>query len=260
VYPRGKAPAAPRPKDFKWEAFEQSISLPTLPHNFGHGLLYHDWGMNGNGPDNSVAPGFPGAGDCVCAGAVNEVKMINRVVTGKDLPLTGKEAIAMYSDITGYVLANRGPDNGTDMGEAAEYRRLTGLADATGKRHKIGAWIRLRPGDFEQMLMATYIFMAVGIGFRFPVSAWHQFVAGEPWDYDPLLDNTIDGGHYVSRVGVKRVVSWGRALEMTKAFYEQFNDETIVYVTPEQLRITTAKDVHGFDMEKLNALLATVGH
>jgi hypothetical protein len=243
-----------------WDDFAGDVSvpsdieLPKLPRVFGHGLLYQDWAMLGNGPDDSVEPGFGGAGNCVFAGGAHEVRMVNHVVSHVEVPFTGREAIQAYSEVTGYRIGDPSTDNGTDMGQAAEYRRTVGLPDANGQRHTIAAWVRLRPGDFEQMLEATFIFLAAGIGFEFPRSAWQQFAAGEPWDYDPNLDNTIDGGHYVPRVGSKRVVSWGRALEMTQPFYEHFCDETIVYLTHEEMRLD-AKDVHGFDLEKLQAYL-----
>jgi hypothetical protein len=41
---------------------------------------------------------------------------------------------------------------------------------------------------------------------------------------------------------------------MTQPFYEHFCDETIVYLTHEEMRLD-AKDVHGFDLEKLQAYL-----
>jgi hypothetical protein len=264
VFPRGKRPAAPRPKDFQYADFAKDVSVPSdvvLPHHprlFGHGLAFSDWGMLGNGPDDSVAPGFGGAGDCVLAGC-NEIRLINHVVNRVEVPFTGREAIQAYSDVTGYRIGDASTDRGTDMGQAAEYRRKVGIADANGQRHKVAAWVRLETGNFEQLLEATFIFLAAGLGFMFPRSAWDQWGRGEPWDYDPNADNTIDGGHYVPRVGSLRVVSWARALEMRQPFYEHFSDEAIVYVTDEELR-ASAKDVHGFDMEKLQAYLGRLSH
>lgn len=256
----GKTPAAPRPKDFKWEDFSAEIVLPSRPSRFGHANLFSgsDWLMLGNGPDDTVQPGFGGAGDCVCAGACHEVRMINKVVGHKDVPFTGKEAIKMYSAVTGYVLGDDTTDNGTDMGQAAEYRRKTGVEDASGNRHQVAAWVRLAPGNWEQLLEATYIFLAAGIGFLFPASAWPQFHSGAPWDV-MANDGGIDGGHYVPVMGSPApgkvgLVTWARRQEMTQKFYEKYNDETIVYITNEELRQNNT-DVHGFDMTKLTSYL-----
>jgi hypothetical protein len=114
--------------------------------------------------------------------------------------------------------------------------------------------VRLDPQNWEQFIEATFIFLAAGMGFNFPASAWDQFDHDEPWDYDPNANNEILGGHYVPRLGSTRVVSWAKPIELTQAFYERFNDETIVYVTEEELR-ADAKDVHGFDLEKLQSYL-----
>jgi hypothetical protein len=260
----GKKPAAPKPKDFRWADFAKDVSVPSdvvLPHHpraFGHGLLYTDWLMLGNGPDNTVRPGFGGAGCCVFSGRGHEVRMVNRVVSGIEVPITGKETISDYSACTGYVLGDDSTDNGTDMGNAAEYSRNIGILDANGDRHKIAAWVRIDPSDYEACIEATYIFLATGVGFLFPAYAWQQWAHGEPWDYDPSGDSTIDGGHYVTRAGSKRVVSWGRALEMTQAFHERQVDEVVAYITEEEMR-KSAKDVHGFDLEKLQAYLDRLG-
>lgn len=260
----GKLPAQPRPKDFKWADLSTAVTLPSHPIRFGHANLFpgEEWKMLGNGPDNSVAPGFGGAGDCVLAGRCHEIRMINKVVNHIDVPFTGKEAIAAYSAVTGYVVGDDSTDNGTDMHDAASYSKNVGIADALGKRHKIGAYVFLDPKNWEQYIEAIYIFLAAGIGFLFPASAWRQFDDGEPWDV-VANDGGIDGGHYVPgmgepRRGVAGEVTWARRQEMTQAFYEKYNDEAVVYITDEQLRITNARDVHGFDIEKLNALLAAL--
>jgi len=57
--------------------------------------------MLGKGPDDSVEPGFAGAGDCVFAGACNEHRVWTKVVGGEEAPLTGKGAIAAFSEVTG---------------------------------------------------------------------------------------------------------------------------------------------------------------
>ena len=258
----GKRPAAPQPKDFKWAEFRAEISLPAIPSRFGHANLFTDWGMYGNGPDDTVHPGFRGAGDCVWAGADHEHRMINHVVHRKDVPFSGKTAIADYSACTGYKVGDDATDQGTDMHDAAAYRKATGIVDANGKRHKIGAYIWLDPKNWEHLREAVYIFGMAGIGFEFPASAWDQFDHGEPWDV-VSNDGGNDGGHYVPVMGEPNaskvgVVTWAQRQELTQAFYEKYNDETLVYITDEELSGSPQHGLHGFDLEKLNSYLAAL--
>lgn len=258
----GKKEAQPRPKDFRWADFRAEVALPSLPGRFGHANLFTDWGMYGNGPDDTVQPGFKGAGDCVFAGAAHEHRMILHVVKRVDVPFNGKTAIADYSACTGYVVGDDATDQGTDMHDAASYRQHTGIVDGNGKRHMIGAYIWLDPKNWRHLLEATYIFGMVGIGFNFPDSAWKQIDAGEPWDV-VANDGGIHGGHYVPVMGSPHtvvparcgLVTWGQRQEMTQAFYEKYNDEALVYITTEELSGSPQHGLHGFDLERLNSYL-----
>ena len=52
-------------------------------------------------------------------------------------------------------------------------------------------------------------------------------------------------------------ITWGKRQFFTVAFYEQYNDEAWVYITPDELR-SDGTGLHGFDMEKLNAYLSAL--
>jgi hypothetical protein len=211
----GKKPATEDARDITFRAIAPpSIVLPTPPARFGHGTLYKGdlWLMLGNGPDDTVAPGFAGAGDCVFAGAAHETMETNRLA-GRRVPFTGAAVISDYSAVTGYVIGDDTTDLGTDPRDALKYRRSTGVVDANGVRHKIGAYVRLDPKDWDQLMQAVYVFAAVGIGFEFPASAMEQFDHGEPWDVVP--GSPIEGGHYVPVMGrsglnTGGVITWAR--------------------------------------------------
>lgn len=263
VLPLGKKPAEPKPTDFKFAAFAQGLDMPRVPARFGHGTLYRDWMMLGNGPDESVAKGFGGCGDCVWAGFAHETRMLHHVLHREEVPFTGKEVVSDYSAQTGYVVGDDSTDFGTVVSDALAYRRRTGVVDANGKRHKIGAYVVLETGNFNDLREAAYIFGAVGIGFNFPAMAWDQFDSGLPWDDDPRGDDSLEGGHYVPIVGAPRgesvtTITWGQRQVMTRAFYERFADEAWVYITPEELR-GDGSGLHGFDVEQLNAYLKQLG-
>ena len=247
----GKKPAAPRATDFKFSEFTASIQLPSVPSRFGHGTAYSDWLMLGNDR----------YGDCVWAGAAHEHMLLNKVISHVDVPFDDDVVLGDYASVTGFTRDDPNTDEGTNVHEALSYRRKTGIIDSNGIRHRIGAYVSLDPKDWQHLEQAAYIFGAVGIGFEFPASALDQFHAGEPWDYVP--GSKIEGGHYVPVVGSLRApdqasaISWGRRQVFTVAFYEQYNDEAWVYVTPEQLR-DDGTGLHGFDIEKLNAYLAAL--
>jgi hypothetical protein len=256
----GKRPATADDRDITFGVVKAGVALPTPPARFGHGDLYHsvNWLMLGNGPDDTVAAGFAGAGDCVFAGAAHET-MLTCHLAGKKVTFTGANAIADYSKVTGYVIGDDATDQGTDVREALKYRRATGVVDWHGNRHKIAAYVRIDAKDYDLLMQAVYVFAAVGIGFEFPGSAMEQFDAGDPWD---VVDNAkVEGGHYVPVVGrpgrnLATCVTWGRRQILTRDFYEAYNDEAWAIVFPEELR--NGKTERGMDLSQLNAALATV--
>lgn len=259
----GKAPATKDPRDITFSAIKAAtpgLALPTPPANFGHGSIYHDgedprldWDMNGNGPDPTVHPGFQGAGDCMFACLGHIVREINKVY-GRQVIITGKETIADYSAVTGYVIDNNATDNGTNMRDAMRYWQRTGILDAAGNRHKIGAYVSLNPTDLDELWEACYLFSAVAIGFQFQRAQDEQFSHGT-WDYVP--GSPIIGGHAIPAFGRNRgrigVVSWAKHLWFTKAAYTNLNDEAWAFVTTEELR--NGKTERGMDLTQLTAAL-----
>jgi hypothetical protein len=247
----GKLPAAPTARDFKFSELAATIQLPTVPSQFGHGTAFSDWGMLGNDR----------YGDCVWAGAAHEHMLLNKVVNGTDVAFDDAAVLGDYTAVTGFDPNDPSTDRGTNVHTALSYRRKTGIADANGARHQIGAYVSLDPKNWEHLEQAAYIFGAVGIGIEFPSSAMDQFNHGQPWDI--VAGATIEGGHYVPTVGSLHaedqvsVLTWGKRQVMTRAFYEQYNDEAWAYVTPEQLR-GDGTGLHGFDLERLNAFLSAL--
>lgn len=265
--PLGKHPATYDKRDITFAAFkeaslEHGIELPKVPAVFGHGQIYHDgeakgdWLILGNGPDNTVAPGFPGAGCCVWSCAAH-VEMEVSKVAGHPVTITGKEVISDYSATTGYVIGDERTDQGTNMRQAMKYRAQTGILDAHGDRHKIGAYVSIEPGNWDELLQAAYIFGSGEIGFAFTQAQYDQFEAGDVWDY--VAGSPSEGGHAIPAFGQNRkkggsgVVSWARHLWFTRALLEHQNDETWAIIQPEALR--NGKTERGYDLAALNTLL-----
>jgi hypothetical protein len=255
----GKTPARPNAIKFGLTDYIAIQDLPAAPAVFGHTELIGDWGMLGN--DNY--------GDCVWAGADHETLYWN-AAEGTFLTFTDANALADYAAVTGFDPNNPNTDQGTDMEEAAKYRRKTGVVDGFGKRHTVAAYVAL-PGVnpratntadlLPALANASYVFGAVGIGIAFPSTAMDQFNQHKPWDYVPGA--RIEGGHYVTVVGRNtagnfQVVTWGRIQEVTPAFLLEYVDEAIVYLSTEFLA-GDGFTIDGFDLAKLNADLVSLG-
>jgi hypothetical protein len=251
-FKRGKLPPQPKPTDFKLSRYVDLSALAEPPRVFGFGGLYPDWGMLGNDR----------YGDCVFAGGDHETMIFNRERGGVDVPFDADAALGDYSAVTGFSKGDPSSDQGAVVADAAAYRRDTGLADSNGDRHKIAAYVSIDPKDFGLLMRCAFEFTAVGIGFEFPESAWDQFDHGEFWDVVPGTP-APESGHYVPVVGSRNsaaratCVTWGRRQQLTKRFYETYNDESWVYVSEEQIR-SDGKGLHGFDIERLKADLAAL--
>ena len=256
----GKRPASYDRRDLKFRDFLVPARLPTPPTQFGLGALYSDWGMLGNGPDNSVKRGFKGAGDCVFAGADHETMLWNKAA-GRDVKMTGANAIADYSAVTGYVVGDPSTDQGTDVRTALGYRKNTGVVDANGKRHKIGAYVALEPGNWEELIQAAYVLLAVGVGIEFPSSAMDQFDHGQIWSVVPGAQ--LEGGHYFTVTGRRTpddigLITWGKRQGMTRTFYTKYCDESWGIISQEEL--ANGKNIRGFDYAGLQTALGQLPH
>jgi hypothetical protein len=196
-------------------------------------------------------------GDCVWAGAGHETQ-IWTAAGGKPATFTDAGLLKAYSAVTGFNKNDPNSDQGTDMQEAASYRRKTGILDNHSRRHKIGAYVALTPGDVHQLYTAMWLFGAVGVGIEFPAFAMDQFDSRRPWDVS-RRNTTIEGGHYIPAVahhGLISVVTWGREIGMTEAFYKHYCDEVVAYLSPEML--TAGKSLEGFNLAELQADLTAV--
>lgn len=249
----GKKPFHADTRDLKLERY-LTDELPTAPARFGFGRLYPEWGMLGNGPDDTVKPGFDGAGDCVFASAAHQTMIWNKVRHGHDVAFDGKSVIADYSAVTGYVIGDESTDQGTEIREALKYRKATGVRDKTGARHKIVGYVQFEATNWEHLVRGAYVFGAIEIGFQFPASAFDQLDAGEIWDVVDGDDGGILGGHDICIVGSMNskdrctCVTWGQRQELTRDFYESYNDEAWGIVTAELIR-EDGEGIHGFDLD-----------
>jgi hypothetical protein len=250
-YKLGKQPARAGAVKLRFADYADTATLPTPPASFGHDRLVGSWGMLLNDR----------IGDCAIAGALHETMLWN-LEAGVALPITNKSALTNYENVTGY---KPGPelenpdappnptDQGTDIPTLIKYRYTTGVSDDAGRPHKIGGAVALEPGNWEQLIYATYYFDGVGVGLQLPEQWQDAFADGKPWD--KLRRPNIEGGHYVTAVAARDnnvvLVSWGGEVEITKAGYEQFSDESFAYLSVEKLK--NGVDLDGLNLSALSA-------
>jgi hypothetical protein len=245
----GKLPARDA-ISFKFANFFDASKLPTPPAVFGHYESVGDFHGLGNDLYSN----------CVFAGAAHE-HMIWSLEGG--IPrdrFTTEDTLLDYAAVTGFDPTKPDTDQGTDMKAAADYRRKTGVRDATATRHRIDSYVALGVGNIDELALAIWLTGAAGVGLQFPSSAVSQFENGQPWDVPSNIQ--IAGGHYVPGVGRNAagnilVVTWGKLQEMTPAFYQRFNDESVCYL---DLEILNAKNLspEGFDADGLRKQLASL--
>lgn len=247
----GKKPATQDSRDLLFGKY--TLALPSAPAQFGHETLYGPkaWGMLGNDQ----------WGDCAWAGPAHETEILT-ALGGQPVIFTTQGVLSDYSAGTGFD-PNAGPsgsnstDQGSNVRDVLDYRVKTGIVDVGGKRHKIGAYVKLNEKDLSQVLAAAYAFECVGLGIQFPGSAMDQFNNGKPWDV--VKGAQVEGGHYIPLVAKREnleIITWGALQQMTEAFFAAYCDEAWAYISAEDLK--AGKSPEGFDLQQLQADLAAV--
>jgi hypothetical protein len=202
--------------------------------------------------------GNDSVGDCVIAGSDHAIELWT-AEGSKQAQFTDANALSDYSAITGYNPSDPSTDQGADIRTALQYMQTTGMIDANGVRHKIGAFLALDHTDFEEVLEAAYLFGDVKIGIQVPSSAQEQFSAGQPWTVVPGA--TIEGGHDVEIDGVDPdwiyVITWGAVQKMSREFFDTYCDEAWAILSEEMLN-GQGLSPEGFNLAQLQADLAAL--
>lgn len=249
----GKTPARHLTK-LKLQDYLIKPQLPTPPDNFSYAqFLPHD-------AQGQVACGMLANdqyGDCVLAGGAHEHMLWTGAAHAVVPKFTPDAVLSDYTAITGFNPKDPESDQGTDMQVAADYRRKTGLVDADGKRHMIGAYVAVQPETAHQLRLASYMFCAVGLGLVLGDAQIDQFTSGRPWAGRPTGDR---GGHYVPLVGFEGknalVITWGKLQRLSLTYLARYSDEALVYFSDEM--ISQGKGPTGLDVAQLSADLNAV--
>ncbi len=246
LYKFGYTPSHPDAVSLKFTDFVDLSKLPKIPTNFGHYQKVSQWDMLGNDQ----------FGDCVFAGSAHRVMLWN-AANNRAVKFSDTSVLSDYTAVTGFNPDDPNTDAGTDPASAAEYEKTVGLLDAAGNRHKIGAYLKLTTGNWDELLTGTYMFGSVGMAITVTDTMQRQFAAHKPWDNSP---GNTEGGHYINSVGLfdglAQAVTWGSLQPFDRGFFEEHNVEMLAYVSTEYL--TADKSPEGFDQAGLVAALKTV--
>ncbi len=247
----GKTPASDDARDLLFANYLDASKLPPAPGEFGHETLFgaKAWGMLGNDE----------WGDCAWAGPAHETMLLS-AEGGAAATFTTAGVLSDYAAGTGFDPSAGPPghnptDKGSDVRKVLGYRRKTGIIDAAGRRHRIGAFVKLEAKNLTHVYQAMYLFQAVGIGIEFPGTAMEQFNRGKPWSV--LAGAQIEGGHYVPCIARRaniEIVTWGALQQMTVEFFEKYCDEAWAYISSEDLQ--KDESPAGFDLSQLKEDLA----
>jgi len=238
---------------------DAAVTLPSIPKNFGHGYAFGagGWRMLGNGPDDTVFPGFMGCGDCEWAGPAHEIMELAKI-TGRPIPkFSGKTVVDQYSAYSGYDPHTGNNDNGSYTQEVIKWRQDKGIYDDSGTVHKIGQASYLEPGNLDQLWAGAYLFDCVGVGVQFQQAQMDQFDSQKPWDY--VAGSPVEGGHYIVVPGNNGLISWGARIGWNPGWYQHLNDESYIYLSVERYNQVTglsAEHYKDIDLSKFINLVA----
>lgn len=236
---------------------DSAVTLPVLPSNFGQAMEFagSSWLMLGNGPDDTVFPGFRGCGDCAWAGPAHEI-MESHKSSEKPVPsFSGKTVVDQYSNYSGFDAQTGSGDSGSNMQEVMVWRQTKGIYDDMGVTHKIGNYWALTPGNLQELWEMVWLTGRAAVGVQLQQAQETQFPS--TWNY--VAGGPIAGGHYVPIMGKHGLVSWARRVGFTNKWYINCNDETYGYNDDEEYNSITGENVDHFssqDVEKYAVLLA----
>jgi len=245
----GRLPAEPARPHLTFGAYlRPELPAPPASADWLTPVPGDTWGMLGNAK----------FGDCTCAGVGH--KRIGDVFVnqGTVLKVTDKDALALYSAVTGFNPNDPSTDQGAVCQDVLDYWRKHGFLG-----EKIIAFAKVDLSNLTEIKQAISLFGQIYCGFNFPGSAMDQFNNGQPWDV--VKGARIEGGHCVT-IGAYdaaelECVTWGKVQKLTWAFFRKYFDEAWVIVTPDMIDPKSGTDIAGYDLYALGQGFASLtGH
>lgn len=243
-------------RDFTPQLTDIAVSSVWTPQSADEsgGVRGLPWGMLGNDK----------WGDCYWASSAHEFMAIRQREDAAP-SFTDTGVLDAYTGYLGIASGELAPSNdaGTDARLGAKYRRDTGIADATGRAHHIGAYAF--ESDARQLPALIDALGAVTVCVELTQDAEREFGLAEQADEDFTWDigslTPVAGGHAIAATywtpGGIGVVSWGREGVITYDYLERYMQTAVVYFSRAQLD-PTGHAPNGLDKGKLIELVKEV--
>ena len=227
-----------------FSAFFDAALLPAPPASFGHYANLPELGMLGNDR----------LSDCVVAMAAHRLMYWN-AAAGRRVEFSEENVIRTYREVSGYNPMIPFSDRGVDMSTFPDYWQRTGVLDAAGERHRIDLWVTLELGNWDNFVLACWLFDGCDMGVGLPQDAEAMFSAGHPW-WGPSHGDQGDG-HGVAAYGVNSkgslvIATWGALQAVDRAWWEKY---TVWLDCPVSIDALGAKEIspEGYDRAALLA-------
>ncbi len=195
-------------------------------------------------------------GDCTLASDANIVQGITFFGQGTETVVPDAVVLQAYEQ-SGFN-PNAGPpgSNPTDQGWMVS-SALALLKSQGMSGHQIAAYGQLANiADHNSVMTCTAEFGYASCGISLPQSAMDQFNAGHAWDV-VASDGGILGGHCTCMCGYTAtgpvVWTWGRAQQVTWAFFDRYFAEVWPVVAREWVSAASGTDPEGVDLAVLGA-------
>ena len=245
----GKLPARVDPRTLKMAKYF-AAAPPKAPDSLDNGSKVPSWGMLAN----------DSLGDCTVAGLLHAIMLWESLACGIAPAFSDADAVALYSQLCGYVPGNPATDEG-----GVEIDILNAWRKAPIQGVELQAYVSVDPTDWAEVQLATWLFGTLYMGLALPLSA--QADIGKVWN-DLSDEPGTWGGHCTVSCGYSNLagfgcapvldaVTWGTTQRMTPAWLAKYCDELYAPLTAKWIE-ANGDAPSGFDLAQLTADLALV--
>ena len=212
----GLLPARPNTRAWTMKALGVRLPQAALAAEWGRAVAGDAWGMDLNDQ----------LGDCTIA-AVDHAQKLWRANAGTGMRvMTQAELLAAYGAVSGFRPDDPTSDQGAVWSDVLTTWQRDGFAMG-GALDRTAAFVRVAPGDENELRLAVQWFGCAMVGLAMPLSAQTQGVwaptvgpEGEPGSW---------GGHAVSIVGYDPAgltcITWGAPKRLTWPFWRACGTE-----------------------------------
>jgi hypothetical protein len=276
----GRRPPVRKPA-IRFADIRRAGAAPVIPAAVDYiAAMNGGWLMLGNGPDNTVAPGFPGCGDCESVRWANTRRVISTVLGPSAQPPVAPFYPPWSMVLTLYRTQNPDFDPLGDPDTTGPGSPADGGMDS----QLLLEWLVANPGSLDggtcigfaavDYTNAEEVQAAVDAGgllwldINVQGSNQTEFSDNEPWTYTP--GDPVEGGHAIplggygaspagsspSWAGPFKVETWAQETSLTSAFWANLVVQLWFPIWAEQLG--TAEFQAGVDMTAFAAEYAAI--